>query len=228
MSTLIYSNPLDTIEDARDVVRRYGLDRADLCGGTAEGFAAWLFVPGKGIEDVTALASELENYRSEFTRHARNGQSLDELLAIDANKLIDSLNGHADRRRELSDFVRSVKFGPHGSIVWVMISELATTPPPGRQGVLDTQPHLRQRVLESLCSIHGLMRSFSDSTTLSYLPGVDGCLDLLLRMDIERLDVTLSEARPWAGKGPDTCFEICALFRLVAALDAMSAGSRLN
>jgi hypothetical protein len=212
----MYTNPLNTIEDAYEVIRRYGLERADFGGGTAEGFAAWLFVPGNALADVTVLAMELERYRNDFAEHARIGRNLDERLAGDAANLARALKEHTEARRELAELIRSVKFGEYGALVWPTIAELATTPARGRQAVNESVRPLRPLIAAVLRGLREYEECFDDSRGLHYEPGNDGYLDLMIRMDIERLDVTLSEAPPWAGKEPEASYELCALYSLAS------------
>jgi hypothetical protein len=213
----MYSNPLNSLEDAYEVIRRYGLDRTDFGGGSAAGFAAWLFVPGRGVADVSLVAEELAKYKEDFARNARMRVNLDEQLASEAADLTGTLEEHAKHRRELSEFIRSVKFGTDGGRVWAAVAELATTPPGGRAAVGESIAEQRPRVLATLAGLLRFESAFHDSLALTYSPGDDGQLDLMLRMDIERFDVTLDQAAPWAGKDPDWAYEMCALLRLAAS-----------
>jgi hypothetical protein len=213
----MYSNPLNTLEDAYEVVRRYGLDRADYGGGSAAGFAAWLFLPGYGVADVSVIAEELANYQRNFAHLARMGQDLDERLASEAAALNATLEEHAEQRRELSEFIRSVKFKTEGGRVWAAIAELATTPPGGRTALSESIAEMRPHVLATLAGLLRFESAFHDSLSVTYTSGEDGQLDLMLRMDIERFDVTLEQAAPWDGKEEDRSYEMCALLRLAAS-----------
>ena len=161
----MYSNPLHTIEDAFDVVRRYGLDRAHFGGGSAEGFAAWLFIPGHKVADVNVIAEEVEKYKRDFERHMRAGENLDERLKVDAAELTEALNSHARSRRELAEFIRSVKFSAEGGRLWAAVAELATTPANARPSLGDPMTKLRPPGKRTMTS--GRRRPSSASTDTS-------------------------------------------------------------
>jgi hypothetical protein len=228
----MHSYPMRTIEDAFSLVRRYGLDRADFAGGSAEGFAAWLFIPGHELYDVSVIAQEVEKYKWDFVQHEKSGQNLDERLIAEAAERTETLKSHAQSRRELAEFIRSVKFGVDGGHLWAAVAELATTPARARLMPGDSKTKLLPRLNAVIRGLREFEKTFGDSRAIGYTPGCNGQLDLMLRMDIERFDVTLVEAAPWDGKESDWSFEMSALLRLAAsdlvAVETRQAGVMLN
>jgi hypothetical protein len=212
----MYSNPMNTLEDAHDVIRRYALDHADFGGGTAEGFAAWLYVPGLSNLDVLTLARQLKNYKKDYAKEARKGKNLDESLLVDAADLSKVLERYTKQRRELAECIRSLKFGAQGGALWETIAELATTPRRARQTLGREDGILLSRIPQVVNTLRTHKWGFDEAEGNHYQPGQDGELDLLIRMDIKRLDVSLFEAPPWAGKEPSMSLELAALFNFVS------------
>jgi hypothetical protein len=217
----MYPSAMRSIEDAYDIIRRYSLDRVDFGGGSAEGFAAWLFVPGQDLSDVRVVAEQLGDYKRELARRARLGENLDEALLGDATSLVATLNDRTQCRRALAEFIRSVKFGPDGGRLWAAIAELATTPDSARQRPNDAGVMPQPRLNAAMRGLREFEHAFGDSLSMHYTPGESGDLDLMVRMDIERFDISLGEAPPWSGKEDDRWIEMCALLRM-ATRDVMS------
>jgi hypothetical protein len=178
------------------------------------------------------IAEEFEKYKWDFVHHEKNGQNLDERLAIDAAALTETLNSRTQSRRQLAEFIRSVKFSAGGGHLWAAIAELATTPARARLAQGDSMTKLLPRLDTVFRGLREFEKAFGHSLAIPYTPGCDGQLDLMVRMDIERFDVTLAEAAPWAGKEPDWSYEMSALLRLAAsdlvAAETSQTGLLLN
>jgi hypothetical protein len=137
-------------------------------------------------------------------------------LLAEASELNESLQEYAIQRAALACCIQSVKFGAQGGAVWDAIAERATTSRvvPARRA--EQSSTLRPRIAAALSDLARHKYGFDEARGLQYEPGVDLDLDMLVRIDIERLDVSLHKAAPWAGKEPEMRLEIYALFKLVA------------
>ncbi len=226
----MFPNTLDSIDDAYAIVRHYNLHQADFGGGTAEGLAAFMYVPGQRIWSVWHLAGCLAEYKAAFANDASRGKDLDARLLSEAAELTAFLRAHMDKRRQLAEFVRSVKFGPQGGAVWAAIAELATTPFPAHSTVY----RATRAPLERMAAVLGEMQRHTGllhGAPNGYEPGTDAILDLMVRLDVERLDIAFEAAKPWAGREEEMAYELEALFRLcgeqgIAALEgAMKASA---
>ncbi len=93
---------IDTIGDAYEIIRHYNLHMADFAGATAEGFAAYLFVPGTKIWSAWHLAGCLSEYKAEFTSHASRGEDFDFQLKSEMRDLCEAMGAHDELRWRLA------------------------------------------------------------------------------------------------------------------------------
>lgn len=168
------------------------------------------------VHGVEALSQLLKSYREAVALNASKGRRLDQRLLAEASELNQSLQEYATQRAALASCIRTVKFGAQGGAVWDAMAEGATSSRVTRASRAEPSSTLRPLIAATLSDLARHKFGFDESRGLQYEPGVDSDLDLLVRMDIERLDISLREAAPWAGKEPEMRIEICALFELVA------------
>lgn len=208
---MIKLHPNRTLDDARRVIRNYGLDQFDWNGvGTAEGFANRLFAPGTDMT-TSELADAFHAYLE--TCGERGTEDVDRQWREQANDRQTTLRRRARERQMAADFIRDVKFtAPGGGMCWRAVAELATT-----DDRLSLLSQLSVEACEELQTVlHGieaLEPLFPSWYALPYAPGnrfVDACL----RLDIERFDVTLETAEPWTDQDEDWFEEASALLRL--------------
>lgn len=145
------------------------------------------------------------------------GESFDVELISNTGGTIEAVNDAAELRRRLSSAIRDIKFGPAGGAAWQVISKLATIPSEDRLNPDDSNFRLMPYVKAALDKLQSFQNEFWDWREWSdYRPGRDELLDSMIRMDIHRLDVTLTEAPPWSGDEPHMSEELAALMHLVA------------
>ncbi len=202
-----------TPNDARRVIRDYGLDKRVWDGGigTAEGFANRLFAAG---EEMTTgqLAAAFYTYLEACAE--RGTEEVDQEWEREANALQASLCSRAGERRQAADFIRNVKFKSPGGLCWQIVATLATTD--DRLPLLaGLHAEAREELQVVLRGIEALEPFFQSWYALPYRPGRDWFVDDCLRQDIERFDITLETAEPWAGQDEDWFEEASALLRLV-------------
>jgi hypothetical protein len=208
---------INTLEDAYALVARYKLDTIDWGHGTAEGFALMLFLSGM-VEDVGVLAGMVEEYKEACELRASEGLSRNEELARDTEGTCEALQDVAEARGKLAAFVRKTKFGPHGGAVWAAIAKLATTATTDRLELAPESPRLLARIRDVLTGAREFESDFFNAVhEMEYAPGENEFLDTLVRMDIERLDTTLTQAPAWPGREDQYSFEVNAFLQL--ALD---------
>ena len=209
---------MDTLEDAYALIERYRLDTIDWGHGTAEGFALMLFDHG-GVKNVEGLAWMVKKYKEACEEYASKSLTFDQELARDTEGTRDALRYAAEARATLAAFVRQTKFRRLGGAVWAAVAELATTARADRVELAAQSPWLLSRLRDVLTKAREFESDFFEAVhEMKYVPGEDGFLDALGRMDIERLDTTLTEAPPWPGREDQYSFEVNAFLQL--ALDA--------
>jgi hypothetical protein len=203
---------IDTLEDAYAVVRHYGLEHADWGAGSARGFADSLFVAGSSSLDVQGVAEAMATYIAEV--EASGDISHDAWFARERQDFVDTLRGAMDARARLVDCIRETKLAPSGGAVWRLLAELATTPLPAARAREPGLEQLLPGLARNLVQLRTFAARYEDSLRLKYIPGESALVDELLCKDIEKFDVTLSEASPWPGREPDWFWELAALLRL--------------
>jgi hypothetical protein len=195
-------------------VRHYGLEHADWGAASARGFADSLFVAGSSSLDVQGIAMAMSDYIEQAGQGALNEPTHDAAVARERRELVNGLRRAMDARQRLAECIRETKLASDGGAVWCLVAELATSASPA---ALIREPEfewLLPNVARSLSALNQLAAHDMDSLTLNYVPGESVLLDGLLRKDIERFDVTLSEAPAWAGRDPDRFWELAALLQL--------------
>lgn len=209
----MFPKSIDTVRDAHDLIRHYQLHLGDFAGGTAEGFAAFLFVPGVKIWSTWNLVGCLNEYKDEVRAHASRGEDFDRRLRDEMQDTLEALHEHDALRARLAQVIRTAKFGCDGGVIWSLVAELATTGPTGRQVMYQSTRASVSAVVAALDDVRTCAPLLQGSPN-AYEPGRDETLDLLIRMDIERLDSLLECAKPWSGREPETSYELEALFKL--------------
>ena len=212
----MYSNPMNTLADAYEVIRRYGLEYDFLVdGGSAEGFAAWMYINGRPLADVSVLALELKNYKADHADHASRGEDLDEVLRGDAADLTRIIEQHMKERLALAECIRSVKFSEGGGHVWDFISNLATNADYVAQQAGGDISFYADRVVQVVDALRQHKFGFDQAEGNHYHPGADRELDALVLVDLLELDQSLFKAPTWAGREPLMSLELTALFNFV-------------
>lgn len=218
----MHSLKIDTLQDAHNVIRRYGLDRFVWSAGSAQGFADRLFLDGHPHLDVAELSRALEAYVEE----ANAVDDLDEMLRAERESAEQVIDIHMKARLDLAEQIRKFRCQPGGGECWAAIGAIATSPSPVEHltALAKGLPLLSIKgMLDILASTVG---RFEDSLGLGYVPGESPVLDELIRVDISRLDETLISLPRWAGREPELIYELGALQRLATdelllrALDA--------
>jgi len=210
---MLKSHPNGTLDDARRIIRDYGLDKRVWAGGigTAEGFTNRLFAPGMEMT-TEQLAAALQEYLEECAE--RGTQQVDRQWKQEAWFFQGTLRVRSGERRRVANFIRNVKFNSPSGLCWQIVAKLATTD--DRLPLLaGLHADVRAELQVVLRGVKALAPLFRDWRMLPYLPGQDCLLDDFLRQDIERFDITLETAEPWTGQEEDWFEEASALLRLV-------------
>lgn len=213
---MIKIHPNRTLDDARRVIRDYGLDQLEWGGvGTAEGFANRLFVPGTEMT-TEQLADAYRSYVDDCA--ARGTEEVDQEWDRQAKDLLTTRRRRTDERSKAAAFIRDVKFKGPGSLCWELVAALATTD--DRMSLLSRIPAVVCQELQAvLRGIQALEPLFKSWYALPYRPGLNPMVDECLRLDIERFDITLETMPPWTGQDEDWFEEASALLRLVLCSD---------
>ena len=206
---------IETPEDAQAVVRHYGFDFKGCGNLTEQGLADHVFMCGVTQMDAAGFAMTVDSYLHEAGICTLIKEDLDARLAADRERFLFLLEDAADARASLAEFVRALRAEPEGAAAWTAVAELATLPNP--EECTQDRSIRRQlpRILRILECLKEFEYHFRESLSLDYAAGEQGLVDLLLRTDIERLDVTLSEV-PRRGREANVFLELAALLRLLA------------
>lgn len=187
------THQINTIDDARRVVHRYGLQQwLDSHVVKLESLACWLYRRTRRVS-TEEVATYLRGYLEERAAATPSSADFD---AANVRNAEDEMSGYRCYERRVSDLmwlVRGERTRQLGRDTWSTVSALAVVL--DKASVINNQPpeiliEVRRvlQVLEQLGLSVGPIR---------YVPGADELTDAFMFADLERLDETLSVDALW-------------------------------
>lgn len=206
------THQINTVDDALRLSRRYRLDeRLQTHGADGEGFASWLYHATRQL-GTEELSTYLDRYRAE-REQSGDTCGFDRRVAYEADFAMRGYRDYESRAWSLRRLILETKATHAGRGTWQLVADLATSP----ERVEVVHECTAARLVDLLNLLNALGELRLSWELGRYAPGHDKTTDELIRIDIGRLDETLSTESRWKDEEHLLMpIEVSALAHLVA------------